>query len=891
MAIQKREYELSVWNEELVNGIKKESKGIIIGAHDMSYLGRATSIKFTRHVKGTTSLTFQMPTKFFDSELGQFVQNEFINELYNERKLKLHYKGKWYEYYIKQIQEDKQFKAIMKTFTCQDAYIDELSRTGYEIEFAPELNNSVEEIGVFSEEILEKSIWDYRPEYNWGDFTEYREERFYRIPLSQFGGSIKGYRINLKVEEGEIQEEDKIPQIKNFNTHEKRNLEYGDDLARAYKVFWDKYDTDNGRAKLLDDAVTLTGDYIYVPISQLKFIMGSIFESSTESLETPAFYGDYRDKSIKYALQPYSQNPKDLIQFIFFGPEDYVVTDEVQTIVNNDCHYIIPIEEWNKALENKFSINKGCIYWKSLDKEGLNKKEIYTTIKVGEYWYTTNVQPKTSIIDKFTWYPVYYEGYLDSINEEEVGFARKIVISDRTELNVHHDIYTKVYKNNAIAYKNLYSESEINKEVIRRAAAHEDNLRVISKLDTMQILPSLARNLIQNGKNITDTNGWEAKTQNNNDEQIMGTASFKRLLEISVKTFNQNTGDTEETIQLKEDEINGKYDDERITNYYLELLSPIIDKTDNFNLEGEVFNDYALNFGVVGQEKNIEKGKIYAIRIETGLFEDTENGGQVFNTYHNRQEDLNRIIIGRGATDSKGNYIVDGINNDDGDFINIGELYSAATSYVPDGLVNTPATILYHVKNGNTWSWVDSIPTSGDYVEDKCFILFKAPKTIKNPYVAIKVESNPLEIKLNNSVVTEYSLNDAHGVKINIIANSNDVPINNIATAAIGSYKFYGEVPMEIVEVNSYNFSEDFLNRLGYDFETGLINPGAATNVTFNEGDKLDKARVGMLNSSIVYPVYCTTIGGQNGDKKSMANALFVDSEFAGVFWLEKESG
>jgi len=31
------------------------------------------------------------------------------------------------------------------------------------------------------------------------------------------------------------------------------------------------------------------------------------------------------------------------------------------------------------------------------------------------------------------------------INNEEVGFARKIVISDRTELNVNHDIYTKVY--------------------------------------------------------------------------------------------------------------------------------------------------------------------------------------------------------------------------------------------------------------------------------------------------------------------------------------------------------------------------------------------------------------------------------------------------------------
>ena len=34
---------------------------------------------------------------------------------------------------------------------------------------------------------------------NIGDFTEYKEMRFYKIPLSQFGGSIKGYLIDLKV--------------------------------------------------------------------------------------------------------------------------------------------------------------------------------------------------------------------------------------------------------------------------------------------------------------------------------------------------------------------------------------------------------------------------------------------------------------------------------------------------------------------------------------------------------------------------------------------------------------------------------------------------------------------------------------------------------------------
>ena len=101
MSILKKEYELSVWNEELIDGIKKESRGTTIGASGMTHLGRATTPKLVRSVKGTNTLTFQMPTKYFDSEKGDYVKNELLEDLYNERKLKLYYDGDWYEFYIK----------------------------------------------------------------------------------------------------------------------------------------------------------------------------------------------------------------------------------------------------------------------------------------------------------------------------------------------------------------------------------------------------------------------------------------------------------------------------------------------------------------------------------------------------------------------------------------------------------------------------------------------------------------------------------------------------------------------------------------------------------------------------------------------------------------------
>ena len=150
----------------------------------MDYLGRATNIKLTKKINGTHSLTFQLPDKWYDSERGEYVRNEFVEQLFNEKKVKLHYMDEWYEFYIKNVQDAKQFKSYMKTYTCSDAFIDELSRNGYGITFDEELYNNVEEIGTFTEEILEDSIWNYSPENNWGDFTEYLEEKMFKIPVS-----------------------------------------------------------------------------------------------------------------------------------------------------------------------------------------------------------------------------------------------------------------------------------------------------------------------------------------------------------------------------------------------------------------------------------------------------------------------------------------------------------------------------------------------------------------------------------------------------------------------------------------------------------------------------------------------------------------------------------
>lgn len=881
MAIQKREYELSIWNEKLIDGIKQETKGIIIGAHDMSYLGRATAIKLTKYIKGTNSLTFQMPTKFFNSETGEYEKNEFIDDLYNERKLKLHYKGKWYEFYVKQIKEDKLFKAIMKTFTCTDSFIDELSRTGYELEFAPELNNSVEEIGTFTEEIIEDSIWDYTPEYNWGNFTEFKEERFYKIPLSQFSGGLMAARLDLNVYKNEIKNEDEIPQIENFHTHERRDLQYGDDLARRHQLFWDNHAKDNGRI-LFNNSKEIKGDYIYVPISQLSYIYGSVYNTDVE-IDTPAYYGSYNSQNKRYALQPKSKNPKDLIQFIYFENGDDVYIDEENTIVNDNCTYIMTIEDWNKALANRFSSKDTFIYWQGRAAQEDKKSKRYTINTDGDMWYTTGVKCKSSIVDDFVWYPVYADGFLDEINGQEVLYARKIIISDRTELNINNDIYTTVYKNNANEYE--YSDEELNDLVI-----NGQDFRVVSKDDTYEVLPTLARNLIQNGINITDSIGWESKTQNNNDLDIIGTGSFKKLMELSVKAYDE-TGHTIEISKIK-----GDVDEEKVSNYFLEILSPLIEKTDNFNLVGQIETDYAINFGITGQEKKIEKGKVYAIRMKTIEYDNEGNKIEKLNV------DLDRVIIGEGSTNSKGNYIIDGIDNDDGNFIKFSNLRNL--NFLNEEPIEDASydKTLYRYNDNGTWKWNVKYQDNKTNIKDDCFVLFKADKTINNPYVGIRVESEPLEIEANSLIVQNYTLNDGSGAKICIIAPKNSDAWATIKEDIAETYRFVQLADNEKIvfcEVNPMNFSEDFLNRCNYDKETGIVNI-TSNLIELNDGDFIETGITSSAKGVITESIYCTTIGGNNGDDKSRAVAVFlqrdkndgaVENQFYGVFWFEKITG
>lgn len=579
MAILRKEYELSVWDEILgENGQKEEIKRLIIGANDMDYLGRATNIKLEKTLKGTNNLTFQLPSKYFDSKLGKYVHNEFCDDLFNERKLKLKFNGEWFEFYIKNIQENKNFKSIVYDYTCQDAFIDELSRNGYGITFDTELYNNVEEIGTFTETILEDSIWSYDASKNIGDFTEYSEEKLFKIPISYFGNNFKAYKLNYNLP--------KQGTITNPFTKVERTLEISDDLARQQKCFWDNGDFDNG-IPLLGEKVQVKNDgYIYVPYSQLGFCYCKDLEDAN-AIEEP--YND--TNGLGYAIAPQSIDPTTLIQFIAIPTGAEINIDESGLIVNKNFSYVMTINDWNN---------------------NINYKE------VKYYDVEQKIMQKSAFSNKV----VFYEGYLDSINDIEVNFGKKISITDRTEINISEEIdqYVTVYNNkinnkNNIEGNNLYNMLSNPKEWKGEDFKPIEDYRLCSYKDTRMIIPQLARNLIQNGTEITKDSGWTIMAAVEDSKSTSATISIESKqkptgLKFKAPNFYSSKNKTPEELA-----------EEKKEEYYT-----------------------LLNFGIIGQEEYIKKDKIYCLIVEMVKPNDLKN--------------ISSIFVGEGGYASNGDYFI-----------------------------------------------------------------------------------------------------------------------------------------------------------------------------------------------------------------------------------------
>lgn len=176
-------YKITLWEDETSYLVQRGSKKVIvselktsdvvlntwnsekciatIGSNTMDTPIRAYDPKFKQEINGKKTLTFSIAFRYWDYEDEEFKQNPFINLLVNERRVKLLYNDEWHEFVIKEKEENSE-KYIFN-YTCEDIYLTELGRNGYEVELNTKLENNSGTAIELGTKILAESDWEIAP--------------------------------------------------------------------------------------------------------------------------------------------------------------------------------------------------------------------------------------------------------------------------------------------------------------------------------------------------------------------------------------------------------------------------------------------------------------------------------------------------------------------------------------------------------------------------------------------------------------------------------------------------------------------------------------------------------------------------------------------------------
>lgn len=203
----KQPYEISLWDdrlvwvgasgeeytditnmtEEVAHQYYKEIKLCVIGSDSMDSLARCVNPKLVRKINGENTLTFTMYYQYIDPVTGQKEYNPFNKYMVNERKIKLRLgpatedpddpEVEWFDFLIKNVQENSETKVF--TYTCKDQFVNELSKSGFELVFDNELENNMGTVEELGEHILEGSDWRLGDQSS--VLEQYVEEPLYRL--------------------------------------------------------------------------------------------------------------------------------------------------------------------------------------------------------------------------------------------------------------------------------------------------------------------------------------------------------------------------------------------------------------------------------------------------------------------------------------------------------------------------------------------------------------------------------------------------------------------------------------------------------------------------------------------------------------------------------------
>lgn len=158
MSILKKPYEISVWDDVWQSDKFVEKRLGIIGTDTMTSLNRALEPNLVRNVNGIKKFSFKMYKKYIDPITGKKVNNPFVDWLVSERKVKLKYDGEWYDFIVKNVNENS--TNYLYTYQLEDALVQELSKNGFGVTLDANLNNNMGSADYLARTVLEETDWE-----------------------------------------------------------------------------------------------------------------------------------------------------------------------------------------------------------------------------------------------------------------------------------------------------------------------------------------------------------------------------------------------------------------------------------------------------------------------------------------------------------------------------------------------------------------------------------------------------------------------------------------------------------------------------------------------------------------------------------------------------------
>lgn len=335
-------YKVTLWEDKnvyIVNGQKKYSLDVgdviqnqfleetciaTIGSNTMETPIKIFTPILIQELNGSKTFTFQIFSRYWEEESEDFKINPFINLLVNERKIKLFYDNKWYDFVIKQIQENSENYTF--SYTCKDLFINELGKTGYEVELATELQNNMGTIKELSSYILEGTDWSEKD----SDLLVQRDKEslyLYQLPTNISAVNMLNPSETILISSGKF--------IFIFYSC-KANLEPNtqflyvdatgattyDEAKRVYKIDEDGFITNSNNWKLTSGTIN------YNNVTQISNYFGEKLIQKQKSKFIP---------QIGETCTIYAKNNQ---QYYCYTETEYASVAEIQDLLSNNSNFL-----------------------------------------------------------------------------------------------------------------------------------------------------------------------------------------------------------------------------------------------------------------------------------------------------------------------------------------------------------------------------------------------------------------------------------------------------------------------------------------------------------------------------------------------------------------------